>query len=488
MKVIITGCFRHETNRYALGVTDFKKYAEREATFDGQGIMETWKTERLHPFYNYFADKEEYRLIPVMIMNASPGPVVAQEVWEKVKDSLLEAIDAEDHVDGILLGLHGAMVTEKFEDGEGELLEVLRNKVGKDVPIVASLDLHANMTAKMVANANALFAYDYYPHTDMYETDQRAADCIYRTLEGEINPVLCFSQQDLILPYMPTSYPAFAPFLAEAQSYRNNGKMIDVSICHGFFASDIYQQGLAVIAVADGDTALAQKTADTLGAKLFAARKELRRQFLTAEEAVKEAMASEKYPVVLAEVADNPGSGASADAPLLLKTLIENKAESVAFSLIRDPEVVEIAVKAGVGSTIHVKLGGKKVPELTGGPIECDAYVKYITDGNYRNRDKMNQGNPVRLGKSVLLQIGGISVVVCSFHVQTYDLEVYRHFGIHPEDMKILVVKSAAHFRASFGNVASKILDVATPALAPMNPEDLPLARSRRPIYPLDEI
>jgi len=488
MKYIITGCFRHETNRYALGVTDYKKYTEREATFDGPGIMNTWKKEKLHPFYNYFADKEEYQLIPVMIMNASPGPAVAQEVWEMVKNALVEAIDEADQVDGILLGLHGAMVTEQFEDGEGELLEVLRQKVGKDTPIVASLDLHANMTKKMVDNATALFAYDNYPHTDMYETDQRAADCIYRTLEGQIHPVLCFNQQDLILPYMPTAYPAMAPFCAKAQSYRNNGKMIDVSICHGFFASDIYQQGLAVIAVSDGDRELAQKTADDLAEELFAARKELRREFLSAEEAVKIAMNSEQYPVVLAEVADNPGSGASADATLLLKTLIQQGAEDVAFSLIYDPEVVDIAVKAGVGSTIHVKIGGKKVPELTGGPVECDAYVKYITDGNYRNRDKMNQGNIVRLGTAVLLQIDGISLVVSSFHVQTYDLEVYRHFGLRPEEMKILVVKSAAHFRASFGKVASRIIDVATPALAPMNPEDLPLARSRRPIYPLDEI
>ncbi len=490
MKTILTAEFKHETNRYAPGITDFAEYERRNAVFGEAAVRERFAGAKNETtaFFHFFADKEDYEIIPVLAMNAAPGPVVEQSVWQTVADRLVEAIEKTPKVDGLLLSLHGAMATEDYEDGEGELLEVLRNKVGKDVPIIVSLDLHANITQKMVDNADGLFPFDYYPHTDMYETGLRAAKCMFRTLEGEVRPILRWSKLDVILPYMPTEHPAYRPFLTQTHNHRENGKMIDLGICHGFFAADIYEQGVAVLAVADGDADLAQQAANDLGKQIFAARKQLRRSFYTPEEAIRLAMESDTYPVVLAEVADNPGSGGSTDAVTLLKTLIEMGAQDVAMAVVYDPEVVAIAEKAGVGATIHVELGGKLAPQITGGPLECDAYVKVITDGNYRNRDKMSQGLLTKFGKCALLCIGTIQVIVCSTRTQPWDLEVYRHCGIQPQDIKILVVKSAAHFRASFSTVSKRILDVETPALAPQNPEMLPLARCRRPIYPLDDI
>lgn len=490
MKTILIAEFRHETNRYSPGVTDMEIYAQRNAVFGENAIRERFAGAKneMTGFMEYFCDKTDYRVVPVLAMNAAPGGVVDQKVWELVKDKLLEAIDREEKVDGLLLCLHGAMVTEAYEDGEGELLEVLRQRVGEGIPIIASLDLHANITEKMVHCADAFFPYDYYPHTDMYEAGLRAATCMHRTLEGDCKPVMAYKKLDLILPYMPTAQETFASFLARAQAMRCSGKIIDVTICHGFFASDIYEQGLAVIAVTDGDVSLAQEIADDLGAQIFDARKNLRRRFYSAEEAVDTALNSDVYPVVLADVADNPGSGGSTDATGLLRTMIEKDVSDAAVAVIYDPETVAQAEAAGVGSTIEVQLGGKVAPEVTGGPIGCTAYVKAITDGKFRNRDKMCHGLLVNFGKCAVLQVGGIQVIVSSFRTQPWDLEVYRHCGIQPQDMKVLMVKSAAHFRASFGTVAARILDVQTPALAPQNPEMLPLAHSRRPIYPLDDI
>lgn len=490
MKTILTGEFFQETNRYADGVTGLENFKIRNLTYGMDAIRARYQgsNSEISGFFDIFDPLEDYRFVAPVTMSASPGPVVAQAMWDLFMGELTRSIEQEPQIDAVLLALHGAMATEEMEDAEGEILERLRSMLGPHVPIMATLDLHVNMTQKMMDYADALFVYDRYPHIDAYETGIRAAQCMLKTLEGKQRPIMAWNKLDLILPYMPDQEPVFAPFLAQAQALRDSEKMINVNICHGFFASDIYEQGAAVIAVSDGDSALAQKTADDLGNALFDARRTLRRSFYTAEEAVEEAMKSDAFPVVLADVSDNPGSGASCDATLLLKTLLEKKATGVAVAVMYDPETVRQAVSAGVGSTVDVRLGGKIAPEVTGGPIECTAYVKALTDGRFRIRDKMSQGTIADFGPCALLQVEEIQIIVCSYHTQPYDLEIYRHIGIQPEDMKILMVKSAAHFRASYGKIAAKILNVEAPAQAPQNPEMLPLERSRRPIYPLDDM
>ena len=488
MKTIICAQFKQETNRYAKGVSGVKEYSQREYLFGEDLVRKTF--EGTESEMGGFLDTLDpcCKLVPVLALNASPGPVTAQAVWQQVADTLLAAIDAQERVDGILLALHGAMVTEEMEDGEGELLALLRQKVGKEMPIMASLDLHAHITAKMMEHATALFPYDYYPHTDGYATGIRAARCLWDTLEGKICPVMKWNKLDLIFPYVPTAGEHFAPLLKQAQTWRNEGTLIDATICHGFFAGDIYEQGAAVLTVSDGDPELAQSLADQLAARVWDARKLLDRQFYSAEEAVQIALDAKEFPIVLADVADNPGSGATTDSVVLLQKLVEAGAEDVAVAVIYDPQVVQQAQQAGVGAQIRVELGGKLAPEITGGPYTCHALVEKLTDGCFRNRDEMNRGVIMHFGDCAVLKIGGVHVIVCSSHSQPYDLQIYRYHGIDPEKMKILVVKSAAHFRASYGTIAKAIYDVETPALGPMRPQALPLAHSRRPIYPLDDI
>ena len=177
MKTILTAEFRHETNRYSPGITDMEIYRQRNAVFGEKAVRERFAGAKneMTAFQDFFCKDSDFRIKPVLAMNAAPGGVVDQKVWELVKDSLLDAIDEEETVDGLLLCLHGAMATEEYEDGEGELLQILRERVGSDVPIITTLDLHANITEKMVHFADAFFPYDYYPHTDMYEAGLRAA-------------------------------------------------------------------------------------------------------------------------------------------------------------------------------------------------------------------------------------------------------------------------------------------------------------------------
>ena len=490
VKRIITAMFRHETNRQAPGLTDFQDFTNRYAVYGEDAVRQRLSGARneVNAFLSYFDGLDGYCIQPVLALNASPGAVVAQRVFDDTCARLLEAVKSAPQVDGILLCLHGAMVTETSDDGEGVLLKALRNAVGLDVPIMATLDLHANVTPAMVENATALFAYYNNPHTDSYETGLRAAKCLHKTLEGKLHPVMAWQMQDLLLPVTPTAHPAMAPFREKAMLLSNAPELIDVSICHGFYLSDIRGMGLSVLAVSDGNPARAQSIAQSLAGEIFNRRKEFQKHTVSPGDAARMAIESECFPLVLADVADNPGCGASMDGTGLLHQLLAQGATGVALAAMYDPEAVALAEKAGVGSTVTLSLGGKVSPERTGGSIEVTAYVKAITDGQFRNRDEVNQGLLVSFGKCALLAVDGVQIIVCSVRTQPLDLEVYRHIGIHPEDMKILVVKSAAHFRASFSKVAARILEVNAPGLAAPDPESAGLTHVRRPIYPLDEI
>lgn len=418
MKNILCGQFKQETNRYAPGLSDRDAYKAREYFWGESAVREAFCGSKgeLGAFFDALDPVEDCNLIPVMALNASPGPITAQDVWEEVAEGFLNAIDVQPHVDGILLALHGAMVTEEMEDGEGFLLQCIREKVGKDVPIVATLDLHANVTERMVENATALVACDYYPHTDFYETGLRAADILWQAVTGKAKPVMCYKKLDMLFPFVITSMGPIVPLLEKTQNLWKTGMLMSASICHGFFHSDIHDLGAAVLTVADGDLALAQEKADMLAVDIWENRELLQRNFYTPEEAVKLALKAEEGPIVLADVADNPGSGATMDSVVLLRQLLVKEAKNVAFAGICDPQVVEQAKRAGVGAVIQVELGGKQAPEITGGPMVCEAVVEKLTDGVFQNQGTMFHGVQVNFGDCALLQVQDVQVIVCSNH------------------------------------------------------------------------
>ena len=242
-----------------------------------------------------------------------------------------------------------------------------------------------------------------------------------------------------------------------------------------------------MVAVTDGDLEKAQEICDGFAARIWEDRANLRRSFWDIDKAIDDALEKGEFPVVFADISDNPGSGATGDGTHMLRRLLERKTEGVAAVIIYDPETVEQADASGVGTRVRIRLGGKICPEIAGDPIACTAYVRAITDGRFINRD-YNPGLPGNLGKCAVLDIDCARVVVSSLRTQPWDMEALRCNGIMPEDFKILMVKSAVHFRTSFGKVAKKIYDIELPALGPQSPEVFTYRHVRRPIYPLDEI
>ncbi len=487
MRKILIAQFKHETNSYSPGITDRAAYEARNAVFGEAGIRTRFRGAKNETtgLMDYFGDKADVQLIPVLAFDAMPGPRVDHALFEEVKGLLLQAM--EQPLDGILLSLHGAMVTTGTEDGEGELLAAIREKVGDSIPVMATLDLHANITQKMVACATGLFVCDYYPHTDMYETGLRAAECMYRTLRGEVRPVMAWRKIPMIITCTSTMEGVMKQLTQRFQTIRTLPGVLSANLAHGFLYANIYEQGMAALFITDGDGEKAQALADDYAREVWSCRKQLKYEPLTADQGIDRALASDTFPVVLADAADNPGGGGTADATGLLRRLIERQVQGAVMAAVYDPETTVQAAKAGVGATIDVNIGGKVAPEVTGGPVSCRAYVKAITDGKYHNTGPTYHGLLMDHGMLAVLVVGTVTVLVGSIRAQAWDAELLRSCGIAPEKQKVIAVKSAVHYRGSYMEVTDKMFSVESSAAASLQIEKFDLDQCRRPMYPLDE-
>ena len=484
---VLVAEFKHETNTFCHEKTGKEQYKNRYIKY-GKEIIDFFKDTKVE--LGAFIDasrKENFEIIPAIGANSWPGGPVTRDMFNLVKKNIIDTINKEKNIDAILLSLHGAMVLEDAPDGEGEILEAIRKIVGEDIPIMVSLDLHANITEKMVKNTNGLFPFDNYPHTDMYDRGYEAAINLVRILRKEIKPVIRIKKLPLLSPCLETDKNPHREFLDMAHHWEENSKVISVSVVTGFPYADIYEGGVTVIAQTNDDIPLAEKIVDQIGKAIMKKHKDFTRKTVSVEEAVRIGMEASEIPVVLADVADNTGAGSPGDGTQILRKLIEMKAKNVGFANIPDPETVEQAIKAGVGTSVNVQLGGKSNYNL-GKPIKASAVVKTIADGKFINKGPMCRGLQSNLGRTVVLDINGIEVIVTERRFQPWDPEIFRRLGIEPTEKQILVVKSTLHYQAAFGKFAKKMINVDAPGLAPANIKFLDLKNIRRPIFPLDQL
>lgn len=484
---ILIGAFFHETNTfwpYPTGMAEFKK----RNYYTGAAVLEKFRGTKtpLGGFIDVLGDAE-VEIIPALAAIAEPYGKVTDEVVETVTTSFLRAIDAAGKIDGVLLQLHGAMVTRSDDDGEGAFLAALREKLGYDIPIVATLDLHADLSERMVNLATAFFPYREYPHADMYDRGVDAAHCILRTLRGDIHPVMRWQPTLILTSLIATSLKSYAPLRAAIDELYQDHRVLSANLLHGFYLADTADTRASALVVTDSAPELAQGGADALAAAAWENRVALSHiDTCTADEAICEAVASPGQPLLFADISDNPGIGSSCDGTHLLRALLAAGVQNVAYAEICDPETVEQCHRAGVGAAIPVRLGGKKDPTLLGEPICTSAYVKLLSDGCYRNRGPMHGGLMVDLHRSAVIVIDGISVIVGSIPTQCYDIEIFRSHGLMLEDYKLLVVKSSIHYRAAFAPYVKKMFSVAMPGALTLDPRMLRYVRCPHPLYPLD--
>jgi microcystin degradation protein MlrC len=426
------------------------------------------------------AEAAGHEVVPLAWGFAMPSAPVTAHAFDTITGWILADAQAAMPLDGLYLDLHGAMMAEHAADGEGELLGRLRARLGADLPIAASLDLHANVTRAMVELADVLTAYRTYPHVDMKEAGERAMRLLLdRIAHGRpwarrhmpIDFLVPLSAQCTLTSPMRELYEAI-PLLSEQTG------AADLSLCLGFPYCDFEGCGPAVTSYAASEEA-AEAAAARLHATFVGRRAEMVQRLWSPEEAVHHAKAHASLagpPIVLADTQDNPGGGGHGDTTGLLRALVEGRAEGAVIGVINDAETAAAAHASGEGTTITLALGGRS----DNAPFEGSFTVQRLGDGRFTCTGPMTRGNRADLGPCALIETAGVHVLVASRKMQAYDQAMFRHLGVEPATVPIVALKSSVHFRADFQPIAKEILVVVAPGPVVADPAALPF-RNLRP-------
>jgi len=488
--------FGHESNTFAHEKTTIDRFRERTECF-GDDISEEFAGTNTD--IGGIVDSASEWDVPLhhsIAVGATAGGIVTENAYQYYTDMILSRLrEVETEVDGVILALHGAMVAEHLSDGEGPLISQVREIVGPSKPIVVTLDLHGNISPRMVSESDAIVSYETYPHTDMAQTGRNGLAILLQILRDELDPCM-WMEKPPVLPFGPQQNTMSGPMRVlsdRARQLEDDAGIRKVNLMPGFHASDVPDMGFSVIVVSDNSEKIARRTARSLAKEAWELRDEFVKAFPKPPQAVKKALrlsqSDRDGPVLLADVGDNPGGGGTGDGTVVLRELLTQEATGCGFAIMRDPEAVQTCLEADVGEHVTLDLGGK-IDDMHGETIhDLDGYVKTITDGKFTNQGPMATGQKNNLGRAVLFQCGrnsSIDVILTENRVQPWDQEIWRHIGLQPERYQILVVKSTNHFRADYGDMCSEIIFINSPGLASMDPRRFEFDHIHRPIYPLD--
>ena len=490
---IASGGVQHETNTFASTPTtlaDFVRDSNCGPELSGREvIVDRFRgTGTIHGGYIEGAELEQAELIPLLCARSQPAGIVKQQAFDHMLSQFLERLSQIPPVDGVLLDLHGAMVCEHHEDAEGAFIAATRAAVGDAVPILVTLDLHANISQQMADLSDVIIGFDTYPHVDMRERGVEAARLLARIIRGEVKPVQRFRQLPLLTlpPMQCTLREPMQSLMAQVFRLEQEPGIITATVSMGFPFADIRDAGVSVLVTTDDAPSLADTKVNELADTLWSLRDDLQPRLTSPQVVIDYARGnSQPGPVVLADGSDNPGGGAPCDGTVALAALIESGLEGAVVGVLFDPETASQAHAAGVGTTIAVRLGGK-TDMMHGLPIEADAYVRALCDGRFVYQGPMMHGVEDHLGPTATLVIAGVEVVVSSIRRQCLDTEMLRIAGVNPASRRMIVLKSAVHFRADFGPFASKIFDADTPGIHRPEFSCYEYRHVRRPVYPLD--
>ena len=426
------------------------------------------------------AKDEGFTLVEGSCFAASPAGTTNQADYEFMRDEVLAQLEAALPVDGVLLGLHGAMVAHGYDDVEGDIIERVRALVGPKTMIGVELDPHCHLTLKRVKLADVIVLYKEFPHTDVVERAEDVLDIVLKAIRGQAKPVMSVYDCRQISSY-PTTLPLMRAFVDKIKAMEGRDGILSISIGHCFPYADVEELGGRVLVVVDDDKKKADALATRIGEEFVAMRGKTMPSYYGIDEGVKLAMESNEAPVVMADPADNAGGGAPSDNTSILRRLMERQATEAAVGPIWDPIAVRLCFNAGLGAAFALRLGGKIGPS-SGAPI--DAKVEVIG----LKRDCWQSFGPtqVPLGDCAAVRVGGIDVVLITSRTQALGLELFTNLGIDPRRKKIVLVKSTNHFMAAFGPIAKRVIYIDSDGPLSRDYRKIPYTKVKRPIWPLD--
>ncbi|MGA2954252.1 MAG: M81 family metallopeptidase [Thermodesulfobacteriota bacterium] len=482
----VIGMMKHETNTFSPVPTPLASFQQEADIFEPQAQAFQGTNTALAAFID-LARKEGAEIVTPVAASAWPSGPVDADAYRAISEAICRAV--AKGCDALFLDLHGAMVSQETDDGEGTLLQRIR-RIAPNLPIAVALDLHANITEEMVANCTAIAGYQTYPHVDMYETGKKAGQIIIEALHRKASPAMAWMSCPMI-PHtlrMGTSEPPMSNLVAAARAEERNA--LAVSVFGGFPLADISQAGLSVVAVTDGDRDRAEQICRTMSREAWRLRKEFIYRGEPLLQSVNRAARTKEGPVLLIDHADNCASGGTQDTMAVVAEVIRQGLDNVAVGSIRDPEAVAAMIKAGVGNKITLPLGGKMdMPSIgrKGEPLELTGRVRVISDGRFVPRGPMLTGVAQDMGRTVVLDAGPLEFVVSEKNHEPFDLGIFRSVGIEPTAKRYLLLKSRIHYRAGFLPIAKTIVECNGVGVTGSDYTQFKFIKLRRPIFPLEQ-
>jgi len=484
---LLIAMMKHETNTFSPVPTPLARFGP----LYGDNAIRTYRgTGTGLGAYLDLAEREGAEVVLPIAAGASPSGPVEDAAYAHITDAICDAA-ARGGFDGIMLDLHGAMVTQSLEDGEGEFLRRLR-AIDPRTPIAVSLDMHANLYDAMIANATVVTGYRTYPHIDTYETAKIAGEILMRAMRGEVKPVMAWRNEPM-LPHVMRQGTDDHPNkeLQHRCATMSAEGALAASLFTGFPHADITNAGLSAVVVTDGDRKLAEELRDELLGRAWVEREAFVYKIEPLQQSVAraKAMALGDGPVVLLDHYDNCASGGTMDTTVVLAEILKQGLEDVAAFAIYDPAAVQQAIAAGIGTQVTLSIGGKiAMPAIPAEspPLKVTGTVKTISNGRYRNRGPMARGVMMDMGATVVLDTGTVEIVLISRHVEPSDLNCLSSLGIDPMQKRFVMLKSRIHWRAGLGKMAKAVVDCAGVGVCTSDYGQLKFEKVRRPIYPLD--
>ena len=483
---IAVGCIGHETNTFSPVTTTIDNF-KNGSYHRGDEIIAAFRgTRTITGGFLDVAEQLNLQPVPLLWAFATPSGMVEQTAYQTLKAEFLTLLQNAGKLDGVLLDLHGAMVTDELEDAEGDLIQAVREIVG-ETWIVTTLDLHANITAKMAQFSDVIIGFDTYPHVDCYERGFEAGQLLFGMNQGKIQPTMAYRQLPLLTapPAQCTMKPPMTDVVNALHALETESGIVTATLSMGFPFADITDAGVSVLVTTNGDMALAEARADQFATDIWEMREQFTFNLHTVEDAIEIANHTDGNPIVLADGADNPGGGGPCDGTTILQKFIDADVQDAVIAVIADPESVAQAVEAGVGNGVRLNVGGKTDTQH-GAPVALTGLVKTLSDGRFIHKGPMGRGTAGNMGRTAVVQVGGIEIILTERRIQPYDAQVLRSVGIEPTARKLIALKSAVHFRADYTPIAHQILDVDTPGVHSPNLFSYRYQRLRRPVYPLD--
>ncbi|RWI90934.1 M81 family metallopeptidase [Mesorhizobium sp.] len=415
---------------------------------------------------------------------AEPGGLVQRQTFEALRDEILDQLKAALPVDAVILGLHGAMVAQGYDDCEGDLLERVRAIVGPKVVIASEFDPHSHLTPKRVAASDIMAYFLEFPHTDFYERGEHVVELGLAAARGEIKPVISTFDCRMI-QVLPTSREPMRSFVDKIKALHGKDGVLSVSVIHGFMAADVPEMGTRILVITDNDKEKGEKLAETLGRELYALREKTAMTMLSASAGIERALAvraaQKDKPVVIADIWDNPGGGVPGDGTIVLSELLARGIDRVGVATIWDPIAVTFCQAAGEGAVIDLRFGGKAGPQA-GEPIDARVTVLKAVSEGWQSFGPSR----VTLGPAAVVRIEGteVDVILNTNRTQTFEPDIFSNIGVDPMSKDILLIKSTNHFYAGFAPIAAEVIYVAAPSSYPSNPAATDYRKLRRPIWP----